>query len=72
VLFVHTWPALHPAQSIGTPHPSMPMTPHFPWQLGAAWQVCDEPLPMQSWPPLHAEPHTNALPEHGSTKRPHL
>jgi hypothetical protein len=72
VLLMHACPALHPPQLIGTPHPSTPMTPHLPRQLGAAWQVCVEPPLMQAWPPVQAEPHTNALPEHESTKCPHL
>jgi hypothetical protein len=67
VLLMHAWPVLHPPQSIGTPQPSIPTTPHLPWQLGAAWQDCDEPFVVQICPPVQAEPHTKALPEHGST-----
>lgn len=68
-LLMQTWPELHPPQAKGTPQESTPMTPHRLPQLWA-WQDCDEPLVTQACPPVHGEPHTKALPVHGSMYRP--
>jgi hypothetical protein len=33
----HTSPAAHPPQVMGTPHASIPMTPHAPLHAGVGW-----------------------------------
>jgi hypothetical protein len=70
-LFTQALLAPHPPQLIGTPQGSVPRTPHRLVQLGI-WHDCAAPLPVQTFPPVHAEPQAKAVPEHGSTYRPHV
>jgi hypothetical protein len=66
VLFTQTLLPVHAPQLTGTPHPSMATTPQRPAH-DFGWHTCDAPLLTQTWPPVHAVPHSKALPVHGST-----
>jgi hypothetical protein len=60
-LLTQLCPVWQPPQLIGTPHESVPMTPHCPAQdLG--WQLVDPLLPTQTCPLRHACPHAYVLP----------
>jgi hypothetical protein len=65
-LFTHVSPFGQPPQPMATPHESVPMTPHLPVHDGS-WQLCEVPLPVQTWFFGQDVPHAIVVPLHGST-----
>lgn len=63
-LFTQSSPLGHPPQLIGTPHVSLPMTPHFPVHVGVWQLLCELPSPTHTWPFGHGKPHAITAPEH--------